>query len=416
MVLIGSYLVIASAITLSSAYLARSFAELRMAETYLNTYQSFYSAEAGANRTLQWLRSLPGPPSGIEAFDPFENSPDPSYSVSVDPYDGNPTNILKRYRITARGFGGDLANPKAARQVIMEVEMGNFAQYVYATDSEKMPWNNDMYTVWFVTRDQLDGPAHTNGQMNISGDPVFEGQVTTVDSSLNYMHGGPPEDNPEFNGSLELGSTSVTLPSRVTELRSAAATGGLTFSGDTLIQLNADGTMTYTNFASGQVNVTVPVPNNGAVFVDEGELHVWGTVDGSLTVGASGNIFIEDNLVYKDNPVSVPESDDYLGIISESNVLIPPGAPDDLYIHGSVMALSDYFSVEEWYGDRKGTLHLYGGVIQKHRGAVGSFDSRTNEIVSGYQKDYHHDPRFKIKPPPYYPDTGAYRVLMWAEQ
>jgi hypothetical protein len=67
------------------------------------------------------------------------------------------------------------------------------------------------------------------------------------------------------------------------------------------------------------------------------------------------------------------------------------------------------------YADVKGTLTVYGGIVQKNRGPVGTFYSN-GQKASGYSKDYYHDPRFTMNPPPFMPNTGDYDTLSWEEK
>ena len=60
-----------------------------------------------------------------------------------------------------------------------------------------------------------------------------------------------------------------------------------------------------------------------------------------------------------------------------------------------------------------GTLAVLGGIIQKARGPVGTFNSTTGQTVTGYSKAYSYDPRLAMNPPPYYPTTGQYERVSW---
>jgi hypothetical protein len=53
----------------------------------------------------------------------------------------------------------------------------------------------------------------------------------------------------------------------------------------------------------------------------------------------------------------------------------------------------------------RGCLYLTGGLIQKARGAVGTFSSYYG---TGYIKRYSYDRCALYNPPPYFPTTGRY--------
>jgi hypothetical protein len=81
------------------------------------------------------------------------------------------------------------------------------------------------------------------------------------------------------------------------------------------------------------------------------------------------------------------------------------------------MALGNSFTVENWWeGSPKGTLTVFGGIIQDERGPTGTFNPETNNKISGYSKNYQYDVRLITNPPPFYPTTGDYVVVTWREQ
>lgn len=289
-----------------------------------------------------------------------------------------------------------------------------------------------------MSRCFLEGPVHTNTAypdpnnpnltygFHISGDPTFDGPVSSVGNSIYYMHGGPPRDNPDFQEGIELGVEAV--PSNrpldqvlnANRLRNGATGGGLTLQGDTTVELLANGTMNVTNVDRGWTQQNMSLPANEALFVDNGDLTISGTLNGRLTAGSSGDIVIPNNLVYNTDPVAVPSSNDMMGLISENNVIIPQSAPHDVTINATITATGvgtaaagdGSFVVENWWvGPPKGILRVYGGVIQIARGPVGTFNPWTDRIQSGYEKDYHYDPRCRYNPPSWFPVTGEYDIL-----
>jgi Tfp pilus assembly protein PilX len=110
-----------------------------------------------------------------------------------------------------------------------------------------------------------------------------------------------------------------------------------------------------------------------------------------------------------------------LGLLAK-DVMIGSAAPSDLKLHAVVLAggknTSDgSFWVENYSTGGsptgKGNLNLIGGIIQKKRGPVGTFNPTTGATVSGYAKNYSYDPRMADNPPPFFPTTGAYDQLSW---
>lgn len=167
-----------------------------------------------------------------------------------------------------------------------------------------------------------------------------------------------------------------------------------------------------------------------------GPVAVSGDVRGRVTLAASGNIYLVDDLRYARGPSSQGCAD-ILGLfsggnITESNNLLstpviprmPSNSPayntvftyDESateYIHAFVLTLGSFGA--EQYGDGptsgqscgvktagRGCLELAGGVIQGTRGAVGDVNGH------GYVKRYSYDVCGATHPPPYFPTTGHF--------
>ena len=160
-----------------------------------------------------------------------------------------------------------------------------------------------------------------------------------------------------------------------------------------------------------------PLPANGVLYVDDGEVTLKGILKGQLTIGADENIRITDDVTYSDNPRNNADSTDILGIIAGQNVIVDRDAPRNVDIEASIIALNRSFGVEGWWvGPARGTLGVYGGIIQANRGIVGRFNSRTGRPLSGYKKQYRYDDRLRTLAPPFFPTTGEYDALLWQEQ
>ena len=424
-ILVTSYLVITVLLIFSLIFVGRSVNEKNFAAREKNLAAAFYLAESGLDRGLVWLRSQGSPPAGTAAFDPLggvQSLGEGNYSISIDPDDSNPGISLKRYRIIATGNVED-----ASRQLINEVRVDSYARFAYFTDTEHFRIGSWNVAVWFIGADTLQGPTHTNSHFHIKGDPVFTDVVSSSDNFITFYNDGnyiytsspsnPPEDEPDFQQGIDLGAEPINMPSQALDLRSAASSGGISLTGATTVLLNADGTMDVTNANEGWTDQNMPLPANGAFFVNNGNIYVSGTLSGRLTMGSSQDVIITDNLIYADDPIINPNSNDILGLIGEDDVMISQSAPFDIQVYASIMALEDSFMVENWdIGPARGTLQVYGGIIQVERGPVGTFSGATGQKLSGYSKNYIYDPRLINTPPPFYPTTGDYISLSWKEQ
>lgn len=167
----------------------------------------------------------------------------------------------------------------------------------------------------------------------------------------------------------------------------------------------------------------------GVIYV-QGKVVLSGTVRGKVTVAATDDIIIGDDIRYATDP-GAGTCNDMLGMFSGDDIVIAdntinaPVIPasgygyysydetDGEFIHGVVLAL-DIFTVENYSSGSssaqpcegtpagRGCIYLTGGIIQRQRGAVGLTSGR------GYVKRYSYDQCAANDPPPYFPTTGHF--------
>jgi len=337
-------------------------------------------------------------------------------TATVYDSDTDSTLSLDELRISATGSFGSLSTAADVK-----VRKSAFSEFAYFTDYEPV--------IYFITGDTLRGPIHTNGQFHIWGDPVFYGHVSQVAS--NYYGSG----NPEFKAGRNFGCDPINLPVDMSILRGRAQSGGSSFENDVEIEFLSDGTFDWATTRPETTYVyrrgrwrerinQVPVTGNttiatmnGVIATENGsDVHVKGILDGKATVLSDGNMWIEDDILYKDDPLTSPNANDMLGLISRNNVYVTDNAANqnDCVIHGTVMALNSKFQVENYSsGSPRGTLTILGGLVQDRRGAVGTFGY--GGIRSGYQKNYVYDQRFLTRAPPFYPVFTRNTITAWYE-
>ncbi len=409
---------------LAGAFYEGTLHDQKFSERSQGNLQAFYLAESGVDRGLNWLRNELVAPQWTDRrmirLDPQTkadgwNSLGTSgwYMTAIDPDDSNRLSQIKRYTIEGWGaVGGALAAPASVRQTRLMVQTESFAQYAYFTNSEQSPSGAQ---VWFITGDRIEGPTHTNGQFHMYGKPVFQGPVSSVARNIVYWGGESGFTQPVFQEPPKLGVPAKKFPKAFPAgLVDAAGSGGTVLDGNTAVTLLPSGAMQVTNAKKGWVNQEVPLPANGVLYVNGGNLALQGQLKGQMTIGASGDIRVVDSVTYSDDPRLNPKSKDILGIVAGGNMVIPKEAPTNLRIDATVMAIKTSFGVENWWeGPPRGTLGLYGGLIQANRGPVGRFDPSSGRKLSGYTKDYHYDNRLKMMSPPFFPTTGDYRILAW---
>jgi Tfp pilus assembly protein PilX len=416
---IAVYLTISVLLIFAAVFINQSVSQNNTANIFKRQAAALNAADAGLDHAIVWLRAQGAPPTGnyINPWGSTQNLGG-SYNVVITDlgFVGGST-AIRRYEVVSTGKSGNME-----RVLRSYIQVDNYARYIWYTDRETFNGTN----VWFWNQDHLNGPTHTNGHYNIYGNPVFDGEARSVDDYIRFYNNGnninlsatsnSPYDLPAFNNGFVFGADQSTMPSTALSLRAAASSSGIYLTGDSVVVLNADGTMNVTNSKKKWSNKNMALPANGALFVNNGDLTISGTLNGRLTAGASVDVNIPSNIVYASDPIADPTSDDTLGIISERDIVIPSTGPTDLEINACLMALNTSFYLQNWSTtSAKGTLDVYGGIIQKERGPVGTFNASTGQKLSGYSKEYSYDSRLVTSPPPFMPTTGDYITLSWEE-
>jgi hypothetical protein len=171
-------------------------------------------------------------------------------------------------------------------------------------------------------------------------------------------------------------------------------------------------------------------PNFKGVIYVQGKVVVSGVLRGRVTVAATDEIIIGDDLTYATDP-GAGTCNDIMGLFSGTDVVVADNTINapvrattsstyytfdetrDEFVQGVVLALNN-FTVENYdqgatssepcgttsWG--RGCLFLTGGIIQSTRGAVGTTSG------TGSLKRYSYDACAYSDPPPYFPTTGVF--------
>jgi Tfp pilus assembly protein PilX len=327
--------------------------------------------------------------------------------------------------------------------------------------------------VFWSSSAMLNGPVHSNDGLYVCGNPTFNGDTDTYYNSAtsnNAFHskqfGGPGTElnplgcsnSPTYARNNDPASGSILpFPPANTSIRSQAdqhqgGTGCL-YTGPTTITLLATGKMNVTSPKTLESNCAtgsnVPLPGNGVVYVQNvpagsdpnhstcsgsacnGDVSVSGTLNGQLTIASEDDIDITGSIVYH----AYPSGNDVLGLVADNDVAVvhPSGADvnDDLTIDAAIMSLRHSFYVQNWNTGGQGacngthpctipgvhSLNINGVITQEFRGPVGTFNSSTGALSTGYNKNYAYDTRLKYLSPPYFlsPTQSAWIRISYAE-
>jgi hypothetical protein len=274
---------------------------------------------------------------------------------------------------------------------------------------------------FYYTGDTIDGPVHTNTRFAIAGSPVFLDSVFEMGAGA----GGGFITDPNFPATPVLARAKPKtgpiyrfnhMSANIRQVEPAwiirpdpAQVAGITFAKD-VMEIRYRG---RERNAPWSAPVTRAMPKAGGIFV-EGEVEVKGVVGRSVTLGASGNIIITDDLVYADSdPASARPRDGsttFLGLISERNVNVKQVQTSEqkgrgIRINASVVAMDKSFQVINYRAHSwdMGMMRFWGTITQMERGTIGAL--KANDTFRGYHKDWHYDRRLQTQSDalPYFP-------------
>ncbi len=279
--------------------------------------------------------------------------------------------------------------------------------------------------VFWVTDDTIWGRCHSNGALHVNGRPVFMEKVTTSKSFDPKI--GASVNKAIFKQGYETGVAEIQWPTDISDLVNASTSGGRNYTSDVWVTLNpgtsADGDgMAYIRTSPiGPVVDSINLSDaafNGAI-VGTSRVHVKGTLDGRLTIGALGNVIIDDDVVYEQNP-QAGTSNDLLGLVANQNVIVADNAANNsnCAIQACIFARNVSFMAEN-YSSRgpAGELQVLGSIVQNQRGEIGQYAGSV--VTSGFSKRYRFDQRLNDPSyrPPFYPGyyTKTLAISNWWE-
>lgn len=283
--------------------------------------------------------------------------------------------------------------------------------------------------VFWITGDTVWGRVHSNGNIHISGSPVFMEKLTTA--KLIDPKPGNGQSKAIYKKGYETGVAPIPFPTDLSELIAASTSGGRRYTTNIWITLspgsssNNDGKAYIRTSATGPIidSISINDPSfNGVIYSTQQVTVLGGKVDGKLTISSGTNIIIADDVTYERDPLITPTSDDLLGLVANNSVIVADNTANrnNCEIHAAIFCRSGSFYAEN-YNNRpiSGYLKIIGGVIQDTRGTVGTFNTGTNTLKTGFSKRYYFDPRLADvnTRPPYFP--GYYRktlaIVNWWE-
>ena len=371
--------------------------------------QAFYVAEGAIELAVQHIAdggAVPATLTGALGAG--------TYSANVQ-IEGLPAGGYTRYRIEAFGTVGG----RTRRVAIRGVRAVSWARYA-------LWYNGEAMQLWMTGGEEFRGPVHANAQFRFHSYQVAALGQTRFHDSASSTHSSYVLENstvsPIFDRGIVLNApTQSTMSVDFAQLRAASA---LVLEGTTAITL-AGGNMVVSNARRGWTNRVVALPTSGNVYVQSvatgptntqaGDVRVAGPagLNGRLTIVAERDIQIVNHVRYASSPATNASSEDALGLVARRHVTVQTNAPNNLEVFAHMIAVDGGFGVLSYTNaalGNRGTLTVYGGIVNNIRQAVGQTSG------TGYRKNYIYDGRFHTKPPPGYPVLPfAYQWTSWEE-
>ncbi len=290
-----------------------------------------------------------------------------------------------------------------------EMRMKNLAFSNYAQFVDR--WNPNVE----IHDDETDGRFHSNSEINLAYSsrtwPVFFGKVTTSYRRINTTgYSGLFRRSQIFLGGLETGVKKIVMPKQYSPFPGEEVIGDdqvRIFEADARITFYPDGTYGWRYVDSEEPGERIALSGQGAYLVGAGKtvLHVRGTLDGKALVYSPKKIIVEGDLVYARPPDAVPESDDFLGLVTDGSIEIAGPkvtGPGDLRINAAMYA-KRRFVVRYSSTKNKGTLVVHGSL------AAGSMSATEPRFGTRFR----FDRRLEDLRPPRFPLTDRYESLAW---
>jgi Tfp pilus assembly protein PilX len=306
--------------------------------------------------------------------------------------------------------------------------------------------------VYFISKDHIKGPMHTEDHVAVCGKPEFGRNKrdriefgTSVKGDKGYSLEGTSScaegANPVFVGTEILPSEvpSIKPPPSNTELElitKAESGEPYHFTGRTEIALEGE-QMTVT-LESGTTKV-MSYPPSGVIYVSNGtcsytftpfnpsytadkgcgDVYVHGSYTKSLTIGSQNDVIINGAVTTPNTGGESPQPTTHalLGLIANNFVRVyhpvknwsesfggtscenATGSLSKLEIWAAILSVKQSFIVDNYNcGASLSTLTIHGALAQIFRGPVGTFGSTS----TGYEKSYEYDERLRAAEPPHF--------------
>jgi len=318
---------------------------------------------------------------------------------------------------------------------------GTFADTVVQSQSTARYYNNGSSVLLNANANgSIDVPNFETGftrnasQIVLNSTSKETAMVTQVKGNTNYNNNGIylPASGGNLTGGIYVKGNSTVAMSVDGQNRAVyTIVQGASRKAVTVDQTANQTIVTDLSTGSAQTYGGKPDGADGAgtlVYVDGDITSIAGTVqpDTEVTVASHHSMAITNNIKYTNYdaasgtpgqagyvPPTAEAYNNLLGLVSwNGNVTITTAAPNNVQVHGTVMAENGIFSVDDYDNSGlgvRGTATVLGGAITDNYGAFGQFNGSTGAQVSGYGRNFVYDKRMiQGKAPPYFPSLDTF--------
>jgi len=262
--------------------------------------------------------------------------------------------------------------------------------------------------------DEIVGRVHINSRFNLLHDrrvaPRFLGKFTTAASSFDAESVGRSSESDIFRGGIETHAGRIALPDDVQPFSWAERGAQVRvheLADDTDIRFFADGSYMWRTHNAQAAQYRNEPSQQPVYFLGAlgATLRVQGIVSGRILVYSPKRIVVAGSITYAHDPRRIPDSGDYLGMVSDRYIEIAPPSvtgPGDIDIHAAMFA-GRHFIITEIDHARPATLRIYGSLSA---GTITASEPR-------YAMKIEYDSRFERQRPPGFPSTDRFAAQEW---
>jgi hypothetical protein len=265
--------------------------------------------------------------------------------------------------------------------------------------------------------DEIVGRMHVNSRFNVLYDsqaaPRVQGKVTTAAGGFNLESRGRRPSSDVFSEGIETRAGRIAfVDDRESFDRAGQQPDGRVheLAGDTWIRFRADGGYSWREGRAGAWQHASGPAGQPVSFLAmrDAVVYVQGVVSGQFLVYSPRRIVVEGDITYARDARSDPDSNDYLGLVSDRDIVVAPAAVSasgDLNIHAALLARRRIVVADADLRS-SATLNIFGSL------AAGTL----SESEPRYATKIEYDRRFDRRRPPGFPSTNRFAAEEWDQQ